>query len=76
MKTTGFKAWGWFYRPVAWPGWLALLLTVLFCLQVFGAIDRHSRSASDTLYGIFPFWVSAWTILGWIASRTSARHSS
>lgn len=56
--------------------WLALLLTVLFCLQVFGAIDRHSHSASDTLYGIFPFWVSAWTILGWIASRTSAKQGS
>jgi hypothetical protein len=40
-------------------------------LQVFTAIDRRSHSASDTLYGIFPFWVSAWTILGWIASRTS-----
>ena len=71
MKTTWFKPWGWFYRPVAWPGWLAFFLTVLFCLQVFTAIDRHSHSASDTLYGIFPYWACAWTILGWIASRTS-----
>lgn len=76
MKATWFKPWGWFYRPVAWPGWLALLLTVLFCLQVFGAIDRHSHSASDTLYGIFPFWVSAWTILGWIAASTSHHRSA
>jgi len=34
MKTAWFKPWGWFYRPVAWPGWLAFFLTVLFCLQV------------------------------------------
>jgi hypothetical protein len=71
MKAKWFREWGWFYMPRAWPGWLLLALTVLFCLQVFTAIDRHSHSASDTLYGIFPFWVSAWTILGWIASRTS-----
>jgi hypothetical protein len=73
MKRIWFKEWGWFYRPVAWPGWLAVTLTTVFCLQVFGAIDRHSHSASDTLYGIFPYWVSAFTLLAWIASRTSQR---
>jgi hypothetical protein len=73
MKTKWFHEWGWFYRPVAWPGWLALILTVAFCVQVFTAIDRHSHSASDTLYGIFPLWVSAGTLLGWVASRTSER---
>ncbi|HKV27181.1 MAG TPA: hypothetical protein VJN90_02750 [Candidatus Acidoferrales bacterium] len=49
MKARWFKVWGWFYRPVAFPGWVALVLTVLFCLQVFTAIDRHSHSVSDTL---------------------------
>ncbi|MHB8539565.1 MAG: hypothetical protein ACYDCD_01295 [Candidatus Acidiferrales bacterium] len=73
MKAKWFREWGWFYRPVTLPGWLALILTVLFCLQVFTAINRHSHSVSDTLYGIFPFWVSAWTILGGIASRTSPK---
>ncbi len=73
MKAKWFREWGWFYRPVVWPGWLALTLTVAFCLQVFTAIDRHSHSVSDTLYGIFPFRVSAGTLLGWVASRTSER---
>lgn len=75
MNAKWFREWGWFYRPIAWPGWLALLLAVLFCLQVFGAVDRHSHSASDTLYGIFPYWVSAWTLLGWVASRSCHKFS-
>lgn len=70
MKPKWFREFGWFYLPLAWPGWVAMLLTVLFCLQVFTAIDSHSHSVSDTLYGIFPFWVSAWTLFGWVASRT------
>ena len=73
MKHTWFKEWGWFYRPVTWQGWLLALLTVAFCLQTFTAIDRHSHSVSDTLYGIFPYWVSACTLLAWVASRTSER---
>ena len=71
MSFKWFRALGWFYLPVAWPGWLAALLTLSFCLQTFIAVDRRSHSFSDTLYGIFPFWVGAWTIFGWIASRTS-----
>ena len=73
MKAKWFREWGWFYLPVALTGWISSLMTVLFCVQVFAAVDRHSHSASDTLYGIFPFWVSAWTVLGWIASRTSGK---
>ena len=49
-----FKPWGWIYRPVSMAGWIAALLVALFCAQVFVAIDRHSHSASDTLYGVFP----------------------
>lgn len=75
MKRIWFREWGWFYRPAAWPGWLALILTALFCLQVFTAIDRHSHSVSDTFYGIFPYWVSASTLLAWVASRTSQKSS-
>jgi len=76
MKTTWFKTWGWIYWPVAWQGWLLLLLTLVFCAQVFMAVDHHSHSASDTLYGIFPFWVPAVGILGWVASKTAADGSS
>ena len=71
MKKPWFKSWGWIYLPVDWPGWLAVLMTVAFCVNVFTAIDRHSHSASDTLYGVFPFWVPALGVLNWVASKTS-----
>jgi hypothetical protein len=56
---------------VAWPGWLAVLLTMVFCVQVFVAVDRHSHSVSDTFYGIFPYIVPALGILGWVAAKSS-----
>ena len=71
MKRPWFRPWGWVYRPVAPQGWLVLVLTLMFCVNVFLAVDRHSHSASDTFYGIFPFVVPAFGIAGWIASRTS-----
>jgi len=70
-KLPWFKQWGWIYRPVAAPGWLAVLLTVVFCIQVFVAVDRHSHSVSDTFYGIFPYFVPAFGILNWIAAKSS-----
>jgi hypothetical protein len=66
-----FAPWGWIYRPARWQGLLAVLLTGAFCLQVFLAVDRHSHSASDTLYGIFPYVVPALMLLHWVASKTS-----
>jgi len=30
-------------------------------------------AVSDTLYGIFPYWIPALGILNWIASRTSEK---
>lgn len=71
MKTPWFKPLGWTYRPVSGPGWFLLLLTLGFCLQVLVAIDRHSHSASDTLYGVFPYFVCAAGLLNWIASKTT-----
>jgi hypothetical protein len=35
------------------------------------AIDRHSHSTSDTLFGLFPYIISCLTLMNWIASRTS-----
>jgi len=66
-----FAPWGWIYRPVSVEGVLAVLIALAFCVQVFLAVDRHSHSASDTLYGIFPFVVPALIVLNWIASKTS-----
>jgi hypothetical protein len=71
MKSKWFKPWGWIYRPVSWQGWLVCLLAFAFCVQVFIAVDRQSHSASDTLYGIFPFVVPAMILVYWVASKTS-----
>lgn len=66
-----FVAWGWVYRPVAWQGVFLVLLAVLFSIQVFVAVDRHAHSASDTLYGLFPYAVCCLGLLNWVASKTS-----
>ena len=73
MNFSWFKPWGWVYRPIAWQAWFLTTMTGLFCVQVFLAVDRHSHSASDTLYGVFPYFVPAFGILGWIASHTSSK---
>lgn len=44
-----FARTGWWYRPVAWPGWLLSLLFVAFLVWAFVDIDGRSHSASDTL---------------------------
>jgi hypothetical protein len=53
-KRVWFTEMGWVFRPVAWQGWILTGLAALFCTNVFMAVDRHSHSASDTVYGIFP----------------------
>ena len=73
MNRRWFKEWGWLYYPVSWQGVAFVLLTMAFCLNVFVAVDRHSHSVSDTLYGIFPYVVPSLLVLLWIASRTSER---
>ncbi len=73
MTRPWFKPWGWIYRPNSVEGVLLVVLAIVFCVQVFLAVDRHSHSASDTLYGIFPYVVPALGILYWVASKTSAR---
>lgn len=71
MKTNWFKRCGWFYLPSSFAGVVVCLLGGLFCATVFRAIDRHSHSASDTLYGVFPFFVCTFLLLDWIGARTS-----
>lgn len=72
MKNEWFKGLGWVYRPVSWQGSLLSLLAVGFCVLVFLAVDRHSHSASDTLYGVFPYFASCFLLLNWVASHTSS----
>jgi hypothetical protein len=72
MKSeTWFKPLGWIYRPASWQGILLVILALAFCVNVFIAIDRHSHSASDTLYGVFPYFACCFLLLNWIASNTS-----
>lgn len=69
MKTSWFKRWGWFYVPVSLPGAVITLVALAFCVQVFIAIDRNSHSASDTLYGVFPFFACVFLLFDWLAGR-------
>ena len=73
MPDAWFVRWGWIHRPRSWQGALIMIGAVAFCVQVFLAVDRHSGSVSDTLYGIFPFVVPTFLLLEWIASRTDGR---
>jgi hypothetical protein len=71
MTTILFKKSGWLYFPISFIGVIMYLLAIVFCITVFIAVDRNSHSVSDTFYGIFPYCVSAFTILFWIAGNTS-----
>jgi hypothetical protein len=73
MKNPWFREWGWIYYPSAWQGFVLVLLVLVFCIQVFLAVDSHSHSVSDTFYGIFPYIVPSLLVLNWIASKTSRR---
>jgi hypothetical protein len=69
-EKTMVRSMGWTYRPISWEGLLTTALAFAFYVQVFIAIDRHSHSVSDTLYGIFPYVVPTLMILHWIAAKT------
>ena len=66
-----FKKAGLIYYPTSIIGAIMVVCTLIFCATVFFAVDRHAHSVSDELYAIFPYFVSAFTILFWIASNTS-----
>jgi hypothetical protein len=71
MTTNWFKKVGWFYFPVSITGTVISIVAIAFCVTVFISVDRNSHSVSDTLYGIFPYFVSAFAVLFWIAGNTS-----
>ena len=72
MKAQWFKRISWFYVPVSVCGVVVCVLAVLFCVTVFLAVDRHAHSVTDTLYGVFPFFVCTFLLVDWVGSRTSA----
>jgi hypothetical protein len=65
-----FKPFGLGFVPVNFAGWLVSVLALAFCLHIFLFVDSHSHSVSDTLYGIFPYWVPTFLLWSWVASRT------
>jgi len=71
-----FKPTGILFVPVSAAGWLVTALAFAFCAQVFWFVDSRSHSVSDTLYGIFPFWVPTLLVLAWVADRTGGRAAS
>ena len=76
MKQPLFKKWGLLYLPTSIIG-VALYAAVLyFCATVCLAANRNTHSVSDFLYGIFPYIVSAFTLLYWIAANTSGGNST
>jgi hypothetical protein len=66
-----FRPSGFVFVPVSIPGWTITFLAVAFCVHIFWFVDGHSHSASDTLYGVFPYWVPTFLLWVWIASQTS-----
>jgi Na+/glutamate symporter len=71
MNNDWFKRWGWFYCPVSVPGGVLVMLALVFCVQVFVAVDRHSHSVSDAFYGVFPYFACCFLLFNWVASNTS-----
>jgi hypothetical protein len=71
MKTKLFTRVGWFCVPSAFQGWIICAMAIAFCMTVFVAVDRHSHSASDTLYGIFPYFVCTFLLLDWVGRRST-----
>lgn len=69
-----FRPVGFLFAPVSAAGWSATVLALAFCAQVFWFVDAHSHSVSDTLYGVFPFWVPTLLALAWLADRTGGRN--
>lgn len=72
MERKWFVRFGWIHLPCSVPGVMALLAALAFCLQVFVAVDRRSHSASDTLYGVFPYFACTFLLLNWVAGNTSS----
>jgi hypothetical protein len=60
---------GWFYVPASILAWLVVLAMIAFSVQVFLAIDARSHSATDTLYGVFPYWAVTFLLWNWMGSR-------
>lgn len=73
MKIPWFKEWGLGYYPISAGGWVITALALIFCVHIFLAVDQHSHSVSDTLYGVFPYIVPTFLLWVWLASKTTQK---
>ncbi len=71
MKPAWFRPWGPTYRPTSWQGVALTLVAVALSATAFILVDRHSHSASDTLYGVAPYWLAALVSLHGAAIATA-----
>ena len=71
-KQPWFKRMGWVPYPASMPGLVVSVLALTFCTQVFLAVDRHSHSGSDTLFGVFPYFACVFLLVDWVARRTES----
>lgn len=55
--------------PVTLIGAGVFFAALAFMVQTFIAIDQHSASVSDTLYGWYPFAVSTFLGYHWLAGN-------
>lgn len=62
---------GWMYRPVTWQRSGLVLLVGLFSVTAFIAVDGHSHTAGDMLYGVFAFAVPSLLLRNCVASKMS-----
>jgi len=69
MKHVWFKKFGIVFIPISVVGVALYVVTLAFCGTVVLAADRNAHSVSDFFYGIFPYIVSAFTVLFWIAAN-------
>ncbi len=65
-----FKPMGWLFLPASPAGFLIVGLALAFCVHIFLAVDGRSHSVSDTLYGVFPYFVCSFLLVNWVAVRT------
>jgi hypothetical protein len=66
-----FRPFGFVFLPVSISGWIISALAAAFCLHIFQFVDGRSHSVSDTLYGVFPYWVPTFLLWVWVTGRTS-----
>lgn len=71
MPKPWFAPLGWTYRPISWQGYAIAAAFAAFCAQAWLAVDRHAHSASDALFGFFPYAAPAFLLFNWVASKTS-----